>query len=225
MIDPIHAFYCSKEFTELSLLMKLKSGGKCANCGGIFPVADLRTHHKQELTLGNIHDPRITLNADNLEVLCHDCHNRKHKRFAAVPGARRVFVVWGAPCSGKSTYVAQCATHKDLIIDLDRIHLAICNCGLYDKPDATKAEAFALRDKLLERIRYRAGKWEDAYIIGGYPDRTEREQIKREYNAVLIHIDTPREECVRRACKDDSRAAVRDTVIKWVEEYYARLTF
>ncbi|MDR1093460.1 MAG: HNH endonuclease [Clostridiales bacterium] len=225
MIDPIHAFYCSKEFTGLSRLVKLKSGGRCARCGGIFPLPELRAHHVQEITLANVCDPHVTLDAGNIEVLCHDCHNREHKRFAAVSGARRVFVVWGAPCSGKSSYVAEVATHRDLIIDLDRLHLAVCNCGLYDKPDATKAEAFALRDKLLERIRYRAGKWEDAYIIGGYPDRTEREQLARDYGAELIHIDTPREECVRRACADERRAAVRDTVVKWVEGYYARLTF
>lgn len=225
MIDPIHAFYCSKEFKDLSQLVKLKSGGKCAKCGGIFPYEQLRSHHLQEITLANIHDPHITLNADNLQAICHDCHNREHKRFGAAPNARRVFIVWGAPFAGKVEYVAQCATHKDLIVDLDRLHLAICNCGLYDKPDATKHEAFALRDKLLERIRYRAGKWEDAYIIGGYPDRTEREQHARTYSAELIHIDTSRDECIRRVLATEPRPAIRDAAVKWIEEYYARLTF
>lgn len=224
MIDPIHAFYCSKDYIELSRFLKLKSGGKCARCGGIFDAGQLRTHHIIELTLDNIHDPQITLAESNIEVICHDCHNAAHRRFNTGRIVRNVYLVWGAPCAGKSSYVQQCATRYDLIIDLDRIHRAICNCTLYDKPDATKAEAFALRDKLLERIKYRAGKWQDAYIIGGYPDRTEREQIARDYGAELIHIDTPREECIARAMQDNSREAVCEAVVGWINQYYERLT-
>lgn len=35
-------------------------------------------HHKEEITPANINDPMITLNFDNLEYLCQDCHNREH---------------------------------------------------------------------------------------------------------------------------------------------------
>lgn len=208
MIDPIHAFYCSKKYIELSALIKLQSGGICAHCGGVFDIATLRTHHVIELTLDNIHDPKITLSADNIIVLCHDCHNKVHHRFSAAR-IRHVYVVWGAPCSGKTTYVRQVATRYDLVIDLDRLHEAICVCDMYDKPNATKEESFALRDLLLERVRYRAGKWEDSYIIGCYPDRTRREQLERDYGAELVHIDTPHDECIARAIKDNDRVAVR----------------
>ena len=34
-------------------------------------------------------------------------------------------VVTGPPCAGKSTYIAQRAAHGDIVIDLDRIALAI----------------------------------------------------------------------------------------------------
>lgn len=224
MIDPIHAFYLSKEYIELSRLLKLQSGGRCGACSGIFPYSELRTHHVIELTVENIHDPRITLNPDNIEVICHKCHNKAHNRFNEGKQPKRVFVVWGAPCAGKTSYVAQVATRYDLIIDLDRVHRAICNCGLYDKPDSTKREAFAVRDLLLDRVRVRAGKWCDAYIIGGYPERTEREEIARDYMAELIHIDTSRDECIRRAAADETRAAVRDALNKWIDEYFRRLT-
>ncbi len=33
-------------------------------------------HHKEELSPDNINNPNITLNWDNLEYLCLDCHNR-----------------------------------------------------------------------------------------------------------------------------------------------------
>ena len=35
-------------------------------------------HHKIALTPENINDPNITLNWENLELLCQDCHNKEH---------------------------------------------------------------------------------------------------------------------------------------------------
>ena len=48
-------------------------------------------HHKTELTPDNIDDPNITLNWDNLELLCRFCHAEVHdqrkrcRRFAIGP--------------------------------------------------------------------------------------------------------------------------------------------
>lgn len=36
-------------------------------------------HHKEYITPGNISNPNITLNLDNLEYVCEDCHNKEHK--------------------------------------------------------------------------------------------------------------------------------------------------
>ena len=35
-------------------------------------------HHKILLTPSNINNPDVTLNWDNLEYLCLDCHNKEH---------------------------------------------------------------------------------------------------------------------------------------------------
>lgn len=35
-------------------------------------------HHKIYLTPANIDDANISLNWDNLEALCQDCHNKEH---------------------------------------------------------------------------------------------------------------------------------------------------
>lgn len=74
-LDPIHAFYCRKDYLSLAQSCKVKSGGICARCGDVFDLNELRPHHKIELTLDNIDDTNITLNPDNIEVLCHACHN------------------------------------------------------------------------------------------------------------------------------------------------------
>lgn len=36
-------------------------------------------HHKTRLTPDNIHDTSITLNWDNLMLVCQDCHAKVHK--------------------------------------------------------------------------------------------------------------------------------------------------
>ena len=40
----------------------------------------LEVHHKEPLTPENINDPAITLNWDNLELLCKDCHETERQR-------------------------------------------------------------------------------------------------------------------------------------------------
>ena len=223
-LDPIHAFYCRKDYLDLAQACKIKSGGVCAKCGGVFDISELRPHHKVELTLDNIDDVNVTLNPDNIEVLCHDCHNAVHKRFGYAVGAKHVYLVYGSPCAGKTTYVNSVATRNDLIVDLDKIHRAICICGLYDKPDATKRVAFNVRDYLLDEVRTATPrrKWQDAYIIGTYPDRIDRDVFVQDYGAELVHIDTSKEECIKRAYQDIERSSIRDAVIGWINAYWER---
>lgn len=35
-------------------------------------------HHKSYINLNNIFDPAVTINFENLELLCIDCHNKEH---------------------------------------------------------------------------------------------------------------------------------------------------
>ena len=38
----------------------------------------LRTYHRRYLTAENLLNPDVSLNLDNLEALCLDCHNTEH---------------------------------------------------------------------------------------------------------------------------------------------------
>jgi len=60
-------------------------GGLCERCysRGIIKHGDT-VHHRVPLTEENINDPAVTLNPDNLILLCRDCHaliHRKTKRY------------------------------------------------------------------------------------------------------------------------------------------------
>lgn len=225
-LDPIHAFYCRKDYLNLAQACKIKSNGICARCGGVFDLDELRPHHIVELTLDNIDDVNITLNPNNIEVICHNCHNAIHNRFGNAISTKNVYLVYGSPCSGKQTYVQSVATRNDLIVDLDKIHQSICICGIYDKPDATKRLAFKIKDLLLDEIKTATPhrKWQDAYIIGTYPERYDRDEFVRLYGAELIHIATQKDECIKRACEIISRTSIRNAMIGWIENYWQRYT-
>lgn len=49
---------------------------RCLSAGRYVP--GYIVHHKQYITPDNINDPNITLNWNNLEYLCHECHNKEH---------------------------------------------------------------------------------------------------------------------------------------------------
>jgi 5-methylcytosine-specific restriction endonuclease McrA len=58
-----------------------QAGGLCERClkeGRITPGKFV--HHKIYLNADNIQCPEITLNYDNLELLCRECHEKEHAR-------------------------------------------------------------------------------------------------------------------------------------------------
>lgn len=72
-------FYNSKAWQHCRTEYKKSVGGLCERCkakGQI--VAGEIVHHKTKITPGNINDPNITLNWNNLELLCRDCHKEEH---------------------------------------------------------------------------------------------------------------------------------------------------
>jgi len=67
-------FYKSRAWQECRDAYYVSQHGICERCGN----AGVIVHHKEPLTPENINNPNITLNWDNLEVLCLDCHNKEH---------------------------------------------------------------------------------------------------------------------------------------------------
>ena len=73
----INRFYRSKKWLEARLLKIVTSCGRCELCGGIGE----EVHHRIHITPANVYDCEITLNQDNLVLLCKACHNNEHERF------------------------------------------------------------------------------------------------------------------------------------------------
>ena len=79
MRDFARKFYKSQAWKQVRLLAMDRSNGLCERClrkGLITPGEAV--HHKIYITAENINDTSVTLNLDNLEVLCRKCHAEEH---------------------------------------------------------------------------------------------------------------------------------------------------
>lgn len=194
----LQRFYARKDWMNLRQMLIIQRLGICARCGKSFAddTSKLIGHHIIELDDSSLHDPTIALNQDNIELLCWKCHNLTHGH-----GFRHqeVFIVWGAPLAGKTTYVHQQAGINDIVVDMDNLWQAISFASRYEHPDGLKSNVFALRDALIEQVRIRSGRWATAWVIGGYPRKGERERLAARLGAGLIEVEATREDCLQRA--------------------------
>lgn len=77
-------FYHSAAWARAKQAKKLQARGICERCG----KAGYEVHHKIPLTDENVDDPSISLNLDNLELLCTACHNAARDEEARAKGRR-----------------------------------------------------------------------------------------------------------------------------------------
>ena len=199
-------FYQSKPWINLMTRLRLERVNDngdliCEHCGEpITRAYDCIGHHIIELTDRNVSDASISLNPENIMLVHHRCHNRIHRKLS-MTDRRNVYLVYGAPCAGKSSFVRENMERGDLIVDVDSIWECVSGCDRYVKPARLNSNVFVLRDTLIEQVRYRTGKWLTAWIIGGYPLTAERERLCKSLGAREIFIDTPRDECLQRLMK------------------------
>jgi predicted kinase len=187
----------------------LERGMVCEHCGQeMLADWDCIPHHEIELTEENVDDAAVSLNPDNIKLVHLRCHNKIHERFGSY--ARHVYLVWGSPCAGKSTFVRNNCNDDDLIIDIDEVWDCICTGGRTNKPNRLKTNVFILRDTLMDQVRTRTGMWRNAYLVGTYPLQPDRERLMKIYGATEIHISTSKQLCISRADSPARRQYIDD---------------
>jgi predicted kinase len=113
-------------------------------------------------------------------------------------------ILWGAPCSGKSTHIAERAQADDIIIDLDRLALALA-------PEDTDHHRYAQHHRDLARLARRgitdqAAAWGTrqpnvtVWIIDSNANPAARRRW-RSVGASVVKLDTPRDVCHARAAQ------------------------
>ncbi|MTP79706.1 HNH endonuclease [Turicibacter sanguinis] len=231
MFKTLDSFYRSDKWIKFRLAYIGEHNPICGDCQKfIIESKELHLHHIEELTLENVNDANVSLNPDNIVILCHDCHNKRHQRFGYGYGNRKtkwdkgVYLVYGPPFAGKKTFVKEQMQPGDLVIELDLLYQALSLQERYVNPSDIKANVFAVKNLLLDQVKMRYGKYSRAWVIGGYPDRAARERLANDLGAEIILIETDKTECLNRLnhCQDERAHQKREFkryIQQWFEEW------
>jgi hypothetical protein len=204
----LQRFYATKRWRDLRNMLVIDRHGICDRCGKDFSgdTSQLVAHHKEHLTDESLADPAVAVNPDNIEILCAKCHALQHRERGFIKKRKEVYIVYGSPLSGKSTYVRQNMEPGDLVVDLDGIRASLGYLPIYSPAPSLQKTAFAVRDFLYDQIRIRAGEWLTAWVIAGLPRKNERERLAARLGASLILVEATAEECRKRLyAADDGR--------------------
>lgn len=221
----ISDFYKSREWENLVKVLRVERVNAdgdliCAHCGKpIVHKYDCIGHHIEPLTEQNYKRAEIALNPENIALIHHRCHNKIHDKLG-LSCTKQVFLVYGSPLSGKTTFVKDNMNAGDIVCDMDSIWESISAQPRYIKPKRLTQNVFAVRDLILDMIRTRRGNWLNAYVIGGYALVSERERLVRSLGAREIFIDTPKEECLLRLKESDrNQSEYKKYILDWWERF------
>ena len=238
ILNSRHSFYTSdkwRKFKEQVLFDRVRDDGivYCEHCGQpILKQFDPRTnnnknsmifHHKIELTEENYNDFNISLNPDLIQIVHFKCHNEIHSRFTGGKPKKKVYIVAGAVCSGKSTFVKENSNVGDIILDMDLIWQALSLQPLHVKPKALNPIIFAVRDTIIDQIFMRSGTWQNAWILTTQ-SLSEVNKLADKLNAEIVNIDTPKEICLERL-NNEPNGRDLNLYTQLIEEFFADRKF
>ncbi len=86
-------FYKSKQWQHTRQAYASSVGGLCERClaKGLYVPGDI-VHHKIYIDQVSINNPDISLNWNNLELVCRECHAQEHKLGSHRQNPRRYVV-------------------------------------------------------------------------------------------------------------------------------------
>lgn len=183
-------------------------------------------------------------NTENHQALCKQCHDMKTMQEVCaaagrlIPGYVRglpkrkylkpsipVYVVAGAPGSGKSAYIANHKGNNDIVIDLDNIIGKLANANPY-QIDRTPylIAAFWLRDRMINALRDNKEKYSAAWITGMFGYADDRRKLHDELNAKVYVMNTDWMSCQKNILSDVRRKGNESKYIKLAEGFWQKFS-
>jgi tRNA uridine 5-carbamoylmethylation protein Kti12 len=132
-----------------------------------------------------------------------------------------ITIVTGPPCGGKTTYVRENAKKGDVVIDMDRIALALTTEDIeeYQYSDSVRSVAMAARKAAVRQaIILSQGQREQTWIIHTDPTTSDRYNYKVA-GARFVECSPGLKVCLERA---KQRPSINQKKIdKGIRDYYA----
>jgi len=176
---------------------------------GCLTEADQVDHIVPAAAGGEFYDDR------NLRACCRRCNSKRARRTKVREGWRRadtvVMLVVGPPGAGKSTYVREQASPRDVVVDYDRIAQALGSPVTHGH--ANHEAVMAARGAVLRRLRRGELDAPRAWIVSSNP---AAEEMFPHHELVVID---PGEDEVLRRCDEAGRPS------RWsglVRDWYAK---
>jgi 5-methylcytosine-specific restriction protein A len=193
----------------------------CADCeeeGKVTPATEV--HHEKPI----LEYPELKYAECNLKGLC-ECHHAKRgagfwKSRELRRLAKDITLISGPPASGKSTYIKQQAQPGDMIWDYDEIMKSLTGQEMYYRPDWGMSLCMAIRDTLYDYID--KSTTIKAWIISSAPKKSQRQIIRRRFDANVIVMKPSIEICIERINKDNRRKDKQlwnDAIRQWYKDY------
>lgn len=141
---------------------------------------------------------------NNLQGLCKSCHNSKsgkeaHEKYT------KIYVVHGAPCSGKTTKVKQAVRSGDLVIDIDKIFEALSFQDLYKKDKTLVGMVLDVRDFILFKLR-EPNKIKRCWLITTANNQSKIDALTKGLNVVeQFHVIADKSTCEKYLQQDGTR--------------------
>ena len=145
---------------------------------------------------------------------------RSLRPFGSTQGIKpKVFVVHGAPASGKTSYVMQHKGENDAIFDFNKVMAAVSGMPPHQKNKNLISYCTDIRDLIIKKALNKPSVDKTWIITTNVSDdmKGQLSDIPVEY----IHIDTPKEECLKRIEEDPERQPIADELREVVERYFS----
>lgn len=156
----------------------------CSRCRKeIMEPNDAVLHHIKPLDDDTVGDPDVAYNPDNLEILCHSCHNAEHDKGWTLSREKRVYILCGGTDADREKYVVEHASDGALVVSIPRIQDAL---SPRRKRDRLMPIVWQVRDVIYTSIEKRFGPWTDAWIVGEFSNVAEREALARRMGGTVL---------------------------------------
>lgn len=132
-------------------------------------------------------------------------------------------IIWGSPCSGKTTYVNKHVKPGDLVCDYDALYQAISFLPLKERKACLKSVMFELLDSVHGIIEKHPEL--DAWIITTTRDKAKVDTLVKRFKAELVFLDIDREEAHRRCVEDNRPKVWHEYIDKWFDAYLGKSVY
>ncbi len=141
-----------------------------------------------------------------------------------IKSSKQVFVVSGAPGSGKTTFVKSKIRQGDIALDFDTLTAALAlDNNLYGDRKPQLDAALAAREAIIQVIENRKGDWNNAFVITASKDKHKVKSLCERLRAELITMETPLEECKERIRNDPRRSGYTDIYLELADKWFGAM--